>query len=399
MRAELKKNLALLACSIMACLLFLELAVRLGGKCDMDGNFIFFGRVLRPFHLPLQATRKNAEDYRHSNRTRIIYDARLGWVPRPNNTSSDGLYAYNSIGARVGTAAPHEYSRTRPAGMLRIVIVGDSYTHGEEVPFASSWGYCLEHRLKEAGIPAEVINLGVGAYGIDQAFLRWRSPGSSLSPGIVILGLQMENVQRSVNLLKPIYQPNTGLPFSKPRFILSGDELRLINIPALPSEELPAILEHPELWDLAPHERFLGLGAYQEKMYLRSRFLALIREIVSPIESDRYFYDLKNEPATLALRILHTFKGEVEQHGSRFLIVQIPTIYDLAILKLGVTPAWTELLAAIGEENTLIHTQDKLLQRTGWTSLSSLFMPGGHYSAKGNELLAEAIAERLISGK
>jgi len=398
MRGGPLKNLALLAFSIAACFLCLEVAVRCLGGFDQDGNFTVRGRTLRPFSLPVKNTLKNVEDYRRSDRTRIMYDARLGWVPRPDNVSSDGLYRYNSIGARTDTDTPTEYSVARStSGVLRIVLVGDSYTHSEEVPFASSWGYCLEKKLRAAGIAAEVINLGVGAYGIDQAFLRWRYLGSSLKPDLVILGLQMENVQRNMNLVKPIYQPNTGLPFSKPRFILNGDGLQLINSPSLPPEKVPEILGDPGHWDLARHEYFLGSDNYQKKLYLRSKFLALLRELISPVESDPYFYDRKNEPAVLAIRILRAFKEEVERQGGRFLIVQIPTIHDLVTLKLGGTPAWSHLLTAIEAENTLVQTRDRLMERAGWMSLSSLFMPGGHYSASGNEVIAEALAQRLAN--
>ena len=44
----------------------------------------------------------------------------------------------------------------------------------------------LQHKLKDAGIRAEVLNFGVGAYGMDQAYLRWREQGKNFAPDIVI---------------------------------------------------------------------------------------------------------------------------------------------------------------------------------------------------------------------
>ena len=397
MKKRFFQNLLLLTGSLLVCLIGAESAIRYMGAYDPDGNFIIHGRALKPFHLPVLATRRNVEEYRTSVGTRSVYDGHLGWAYRPGHRSADGLYGYNSLGARTSPTAPVEYTKASSPGTLRIVLVGDSYTHGDEVPFTDSWGYRLEKKLKELGTEAEVINLAVGAYGMDQAFLRWARVGSRLSPHVVIFGLQMENVQRNVNLLKSLYQPNTGLPFSKPRYILSGDGLQLINDPPLPPEQVAEVLGNMPAWDLAAYEHFLRPEDYEPRMYLKSKLIALLREISHPIENEPYFYDVSREPARLAQRIIRTFKSEVEASGSRFLMVHIPTVLDLVKLKVGRRLTYADLLAEIEADNDVVHCQDRLLQSTSWTSLFSLFMPGGHYSAGGNELIAQAIADHVIS--
>jgi hypothetical protein len=396
MNRSVFQNLLLLTGSFLLCLLAGEVAIRFLGVYDLDGNFILHGRTLKPFRLPAQTTRLKAEEYRTATGTRTIYDGHLGWGYRPEHKSSDGLYAYNSLGARTGSTAPVEYSKAPRPGMLRIVLVGDSYTHGDEVPFENTWGYYLEKRLNESGIEAEVINLAVGSYGMDQAFLRWQRLGANLSPHMVILGLQMENVQRNVNIIKPLYQPNTGLPFSKPRFLLNGDGLRLINEPSFPAEQVAEVLEDTRSWELVSHEQFLRPEYYESRVVLKSKLIALIQEIVRPIEAEPYFYDVRQEPAKLALRIIKAFKGDVEANGGSFLIVQIPIVLDLVKLRLGLELTYAGLLAEIEAAGGLIHTQDRLLDSAGWASWPSLFMPGGHYSARGNQLIADAVAERVI---
>lgn len=397
MKRRLGQNLLLLTGSVLMCLIGAEAAIRCLGAYDMDGNFSIRGRALRPFHLPVLSTRRNAEEYRTSTGTRLMYDPHLGWVTRPGHKSADGLYAYNSLGARTNPAAPVELPSVPVPSTLRIVLVGDSYTHGDEVAFENTWGHLLQEKLKESGIEAEVINLGVGGYGIDQAYLRWLDRGADLSPSVVILGLQMENVERNMNLLKPLYQPNTGLPFSKPRFILGDGELRLVNSPTLPPEELPGILDNTQAWDLAAYEHFLGPRDYQPRFCSKSKLAALALEIASPMEAEPYFYDPGKEPAELTLRVIQTFKRRVEANGSRFLIVHIPIILDVVKLKLGRQPVYADLLAGIEADNEVVRTEDKLIGATGWTSLFRLFMPRGHYSPRGNELIAEAVAERVLT--
>jgi hypothetical protein len=369
------------------------MSIRYLGRTDLDGNFIIFGRALKPYHLPVNTMRQQAGIYQSSTRTRVMYDTQLGWTNRPNNQSADGLYAYNALGARIAPATPVEYTLSPPPGKVRIVIVGDSYTHGDEVPFENTWGYYLQQNLNQAGIKAEVINLAVGAYGLDQAFLRWQTLGRDLSPDIVILGLQMENVQRNVNLLKPIYRPNTGLPFSKPRYVLSNNGLTLINVPPVPPAQLPEILENITTWELAAYEHFLKPEDYQDQVWQKSRLVGLFSEVLSPAEADPYFYDLNEEPAQLTLKLIETFKREVEASGSDFLIIHIPIVLDLINLQLNRDPIYADLLAAIDTKHPVIYPHEALLTE----SMFALFMPGGHYSAVGNQIIAAVIAKQIIA--
>ena len=374
-----------------------EVVVRSVGAYDQDGNFIIYGRVLKPYHLPVRTMQKKVDIYAASDHTRLMYDPNLGWTPRPN--ARDGLYRYNSQGIRINPAAPIEYSASPPPDTLRIVIIGDSYTHGDEVPFDHTWGYFLEKKLQAAGLKVEVINLAVGSYGLDQAFLRWDLLGRDLSPDIVILGLQLENVQRNVNLLKPLYQLNTGLPFSKPRYIVTDGELTLINVPTLPPEQIPAVLARPTAWPLIDHEYFYRTEDYQGHLWLNSRLVGLMMEVTSPVETQPIFYDLTQEPANLTLKIITTFKNRAKDSGSDFLMVHIPIILDLIRLSFGQKLIYADLLAEIEADNVVVRPQEALLEEARASSLFSLFMPGGHYSARGNEIIAGTIAQHILTMK
>ena len=387
------QNLLLLLGVTLTCLLTAEMSIRYLGHTDLDGNFFIFGRALKPYHLPINTMRQQAEIYQTSTRTRIMYDAQLGWTNRPNNQAADRLYAYNALGARIAPAAPVEYTPSPLPGVLRIVIVGDSYTHGDEVPFENTWGYYLQQNLNQAGIKAEVINLAVGAYGLDQAFLRWQTLGRDLSPDIVILGLQMENVQRNVNLLKPIYRPNTGLPFSKPRYILSNNGLTLINVPPVPPAQIAGLLENITAWELAPYEHFFNPKDYEKQLWTQSKLVALSQAILWPVEADPYFYDLNQEPAQLTLKIIETFQDQVEASGSDFLIIHIPIVLDLINLRLNRNLIYADLLASIDAKHPVIYPHEALLTE----SMVALFMPGGHYSAVGNKIIAEVVAKQIIA--
>jgi hypothetical protein len=392
------KNLALTIGSLLVFLLIAEWATRSLGSYDADGNFTVRHRTLRPYRLPVAATKETVESL-SSPFARTIYDPVLGWAPKPNGESADGLVRYNSLGIR---SAPAEYSTRPRKGVVRIALFGDSFTHGDDVPFEQTWGYYLEQGLKRAGLAAEVMNFGVGGYGMDQAFLRWREFGYKFSPDLVLFGLQMENVKRNVNILRPLYSGTADLPFSKPRFAFSGERLELINSPALPPEELPEVMKNISAWPLLRYERFFEAENFRRRPWHASKFLSLAEKLLfhaAPFHrrADSLFYDPSTEPARLTLQIIREFQQSVESHHGRFLIVHLPLTRAMKILLEGGSLPYAALLKRIEENQPVIHSERELMPEA-IQSLSALMRTQGHYRARGNELVARAIAEYLATG-
>ena len=218
-----------------------EIGVRILGSHDNHGNFVVRDIYIKPYRLPVGNLDRQIKRYISEGPIAVHYDPVLGWSPKPNSTSEDGIYLLNSVGLR---SAPTEYPLSPRDGTLRIAIFGDSFVMGDEVPFEQSWGYYLEIYLKAAGIEAEVLNFGVGGYGMDQAFLRWKELGSKYSPQIVIFGFQPENVRRNVNLYRNFLSFKNEAIFTKPRFILDDDSLELINVPTVPPERMVDLVAH-----------------------------------------------------------------------------------------------------------------------------------------------------------
>lgn len=393
-------NLLLTLGSLLACAVIGEAAIRYAGSHDVDGTFTLWGRPLRPIHLPVTATQQKLAALSSAG-ARAVYDPALGWAPKPKGTSANGLYRYNADGIR---SAPSEYSRRPRAGVLRIALFGDSFTHGDDVSFEHTWGHRLEDTLKTAGAPAEVINFGVFGYGIDQAFLRWREVGPAFAPDLVVFGLQMENVKRNVNLIRPVYQGDTNLPFSKPRFTLSGDRLELVNSPTLPPAELPEVLKDLQAWRLARYERFFDASSSRSRPWHVSKLLSAAVDAItytppSSGKADPLFYDPRSEPARLALRILREFRESVESRGGTWVIVHLPVAAAVRSLLAGKAPGYDELLRAIETEHRVVRPDARLVQEAR-TSLAGVFhRGGGHYTTLGNEIVAGALAEYLARGR
>src|SRR5690606_14872165 len=97
---KLVANSLIVCLSLLISLAGLELLVRAFGTVDGEGNFGFAGTTLRPYQLPLADTAQIVAEYAQSDRSRLQYDPKLGWSPRPNSVSRDGLYHYHGQGIR-----------------------------------------------------------------------------------------------------------------------------------------------------------------------------------------------------------------------------------------------------------------------------------------------------------
>src|SRR5262249_17103405 len=151
-----------------------ETATRLlQGHAD-NGMPTFLRQPLLPFRpdrSTLQAAFKKVE-----STTYLIPDDELGWVVGKNGKTDD--YESNSQGVRA--PADHVYGPTAPEGKVRIVTVGDSFTHCDDVKNGDTWEAALEGLRNDL----EVLNFGVPAFGTDQALLRYRRDGIGFSPQI-----------------------------------------------------------------------------------------------------------------------------------------------------------------------------------------------------------------------
>ena len=384
-------------CAFFVAFLLAEFVVRVLGSEDADGNFTFRGSHIGAVHPPVEWVREKINEYRESDTTRMIFNPQTGWSPRPNSSSHNGMYRYNSLGIR---SAPAEYTVKPIQGVLRIALFGDSFTHGDDVPFEETWGYFLEQNLNKLGVRAEVINFGVSAYGMDQAFLRWRRIGKQFSPHIVLFGFQAENVSRNVNLLRGFMSLNTGIPFSKPRFILNEKgRLEPVNVPTLPLETVPDVMADMENWKYAKHEWFYNPKNYDRRFWHHSRFVSLIvaqskNWQKAPLIGHRPVFPPDGEPALVTRKILAEFEEEVVKNGGRFLVVHLPKKSDIDRSDHGKPLQYEKLLAQIEGEQKVIDPFNSLFDDAHESSLDGLFAKGKrHYSARGNKIIAHEITD------
>jgi lysophospholipase L1-like esterase len=83
--------------------------------------------------------------------------------------------------------APRRFSRPKPAGVYRILLLGDSHTFGWALAYEDGWGARLERELSGKGGRVEVINTGVPGYNTGQEAAWLRAHGLSYQPDCVLV--------------------------------------------------------------------------------------------------------------------------------------------------------------------------------------------------------------------
>ena len=376
-----------------------EVVVRSMGETDEDGNF-FFGRenqvAIGAINPPVEWIRGKIERYESSDDSRMIFDENTGWSPRPKVVTHEGRYRYDSAGIRT---AGGDYSLKPKSGTKRIAIYGDSFAHSDDVPFEHSWAHHLEQKLPGS----EVINFGVSAYGMDQAYLRWKHLGRKYRPKIVLFGFQAENINRNVNLLRGFYMPGTGIPFSKPRFILNDKgRLKVINQPTVSLDKLPGVMANMDDWPLTRHEWFYNPDDFRRKWWQRSRFVSLLvdrwTEAEEPgISRAPSTLKLDGEPVQVTLQILREFREEVERQGGRFYVVHLPKRSDIDRILRNKGLTYGRIWDKVESEHHTIDPLPVLMKHAREADPDDLYVSvkHPHYTNLANQLIAELVARHL----
>lgn len=148
------------------------------------------------------------------------YDPTVGWVPTPRTS-----------GERWGTKIHLLDDGIRSNGHLllnnrrgRILVVGDSFTFGDEVGDHETWPSFLE---RFTGY--RVLNAGVSSYGLDQMVLRAEQLIPKYKPDTLIISVIFDDLDRCRQSVRH------GIP--KPYFVVENDQLVLKNVPAPPKPQ------------------------------------------------------------------------------------------------------------------------------------------------------------------
>lgn len=143
----------------------------------------------------------------------------FGWMLRPGvedwyTEEGRALVRVNSEGMR-----DREHARSKPPGVYRIAVLGDSYSEARQVPMDSTYWSLLPAGLErcrfQPGRRIEVLNFSVAGYGTAQQLLLLRLLAGRYGPDLVLLQFTSSNDIRNNS---PELDPE-----NRPFFLLDAD--------------------------------------------------------------------------------------------------------------------------------------------------------------------------------
>ena len=342
-------------------------------------------------------------------------DDERGWVLRAGargrfETEGSALVAINRDGLR-----DRDHSRAKPAGSLRIAVLGDSYAGALEVRMEETFWSVLERNLNRSAAPhgrqVEVVNFGVRGYGTAQELLTLRCCVWDYSPDVVLLAFYSGNdvsdnsrtVDRSPTRYARPYLTATDTGWSIDRSFHRSWRYRAGKI----------------VGPLIAHSRLLQIGNRAQNRMLRRRTAApaategwIDRDVVP---DHRIYRETDDTAWSTAWRttedLMTTMAREASEHGARFAVVSVTNsiqVYpDSAVRErvahqLGVPDLLlpgrrvhalgerldVPVLDLVGELQTYADRHEVFLHGSANTA------PGvGHWNALGHRLAGEAIAK------
>lgn len=256
-----------------------------------------------------------------------------------------------------------DVSRNKPAGEVRIVMIGDSFTWGDYVNDDETLPSQVQRLLRPHCGPVTVLNFGVGGTSIDGQ-LEMLSRATALAPDAVIL----------------VYHDNDVLDMRAPTYWTAMAESRARKS-EFPASLMYGLLRNTALWSLTR----------QTQTRLRAA-----REV--PVYAEGFSAGPPPDLDSLKTR----YQEGLREFATRARAMRLPllvTAYPshLALTDPESTPfGWFERLAQ-SDSFRFVSARDALV-RSGYSKQALYLLPlDGHASSTGYRVVAEAISAEIRS--
>jgi hypothetical protein len=281
------------------------------------------------------------------------YHPRYGWTNLPGYRSDDRVPFRVTINDQ-GLRADHEYARDPGPGTYRIAVLGDSCTFGEDVDDDQTLPYYIEKNLK--GV--EVMNFGVHGFGLGEMVLRMENEVFDYKPDLVLLVITSPS-DFGRTILTDFVHP-------KPAFVIESGRLEMLNSPVPTLSSQPFAFRHSFLlaW--------------------------LFGRPLKPEQQDERVPEVSRA-------LLERAKTECERRGVPLGIVTIAGPDWIAQMARDTSSASiTEATRAVTDVGVPVSDQIAFLVETAASQEGVVADTGGHWSGRGNCLLAGSVAADLV---
>lgn len=294
-------------------------------------------------------------------------DDLLGWRTIPNLSLPD-LYGpgQDFTSNAQGFRNAQDFPAGRPAGRIRAVCSGDSFTVGIGVANDDTW--CSKFAAARADV--ESANLGQAGYGVGQAYLRYDRDAAELAHDLHIFAAITDDFRRM--------ELDTFVGTNKPYFTLRDGALSLENVPVPETRQLA-------VWWTLNQGLFTELRIGQIIKRLQVRFADRPRR-----QSPRPGMQASRE---LGWKILEQVHARTAARNAKLVLVYLPE--QATPMRLG--EDWRKVMQAFAAEHdvTFVDVYSHV-HRLPVEQRDVLYHPEWkHFSVAGNQLVADLVWDAL----
>ena len=324
---------------------------------------------------------------------RNSFDPELGWNIAKGERNN------------LGTRRKHDYAE-KP--IYKMKAFGDSFVYGAEVEAENTVCAYVE-KIRSW----DCLNYGVGAYGTDQALLKYQR--TSIKSEYVVLGVLCENIGRVVSRYPGFYM---RIPFPpKPRFIEHNGNMEVLPNPTNTPQRLYRLLDSAFIDSLKENDYWPFY--YEQILHApdRLRFPALW----TLLNHSRYFFTLATIPLTSwwapsyeadtrKYKYYHLYQGDTEAlrlmkylidefvrtaqgRDEKPVVVLFVDQYSLDLMRKYDRVAYAPLMKYLQERHYPVLDVGSYFRQENYPAYFNSY--NSHYSAAGNYRVAELLIRLL----
>ena len=222
--------------------------------------------------------------------------------------SADGIWQFRINGQ--GMRDDREFARAKPAGTLRIVSLGDSFTIGYEADVRETFSAVLERELRAAGRPVEVLNAGVSGYSNAEECLYLERELFNYQPDVVLVSFFSNDLVDNVR---------TGL------FRFEGEQLVPWNERYVPGGRLADFLNQNAFFNFMSERSNLFVFAKERLTLLVKRDMVQENERNLAVAASKTVDADAGGQRRFAAAIFERMYAKVHERGLTLVIHSIPT--------------------------------------------------------------------------
>lgn len=345
-------------------------------------------------------------------RERTLYtdsDPLLGWRMRPGarvqyqRTEYSIEVTINSLGLRDKERAP-----LPPAGTLRLLALGDSFTEAHTVELPESVTQIMERSLSAPACPVEVVNAGVGGYSTDQEYLYYRERGSRLGARIVVVFFYYNDVIHNARANYASF-PKPLLAETEKGLVVSNLPLRQVRLRGPTGETRRRFGGRSAAWAWMKERLLAGAPRAYQALARLGLWSPIAGENEVPVEMKVYRRGpppVIQEAWHMTDVILAALARETEARGARLLVVYVPSRMEVHDADWELTQMRFRLAPGRWRRDNVVRHLEKSARESAFALLDLTpalrrvgrrvyFRHDGHWNVLGHRVAGDEVAAYL----